>query len=370
MKHFIKNIIYFTIPIFFIIGPCLYILYNSGEIYSEGNMIKPLNKQQLIGLAYTEINEPYKFEMCDKVFHSDVIALGSSRIMQVKKNIISSKYSFYNAGGAVNNIYQYKLFLNRISSHPKLFIISIDQWFFNPYFVNQKISFKKECYKTPKKHLIGQCISLTKDIILGKIDFSKLFDRNNTSIGINAKINQNGFTSDGSYHYGKLINSPSKAQDYNFVNTYDRINHGDRRFQYCDKADTTVIETINSFLHDCHQEGISVIAILPPFAPLVNEKMEKSGKYEYMSQIYGILCPIFDKYDNCFLYDFSDMRTLAVHNYDFIDGFHGSELIYNIIIKNIINEDKSLSEYFVDSITFDSINNYYISKNIRFHKYD
>ena len=370
MKKFLKKSIYFSIPLIIILGPCLYLLYSSGELYSNGTIIRPLKEQQLIGLAYTEINEYYKFEMCDKVFCPDIIALGSSRIMQVKKNIVSDNYTFYNAGGAVNNIYQFKHFLDNLHIKPKMFIINIDQWFFNPNFVNQKRSFNIACYKAPKMNLFGKCANLIIDITLGKIDFEKVFNRQNSDIGINAKINRNGFTYDGSYYYGGIVKSPSEATDYNFANTFERIKEGKNRFQYCDMVDRTVVEAIDKFLYDCEKSRISVVAILPPFAPMINEKLNQSHKYAYMNQIYGLLSPVFDKYDKCYLYDFTDMRSLGVHNYDFIDGFHGSDLIYNLIVKYIISKNKDISYYFVEPSSIDDINNQYIKRNIRYHKYN
>lgn len=89
-----------------------------------------------------------------------------------------------------------------------------------------------------------------------------------------------------------------------------------------------------------------------------------------MNQIYGLLSPVFDKYDKCYLYDFTDMRSLGVHNYDFIDGFHGSDLIYNYIIKCIICKNKDISHYFVEPSSIDDINKQYLKRNIRYHKYN
>ena len=368
MKKFIINTICFSIPILMVIGSCIYILYDSGEIYSEGSIIKPLKEQQLIGLAYTEINEHYKFEMCNKVYHSDVLALGSSRIMQVKRNIISKKFTFYNAGGAVNNIYQFKHFIDNLNYKPKMILINIDQWFFNPNFVNQKQTFNTDCYKKPDLDLYGKCTNLIKDIYLRKIHFEKIFNRNNSDIGLNAIMNRNGFTYDGSYNYGGVTKSPINATDYNFRDTYKRIEEGNKRFQYCDKADQTVTDAIDSFLSECEKNRISVLAILPPFAPIINKKLDQTHKYTYMDQIYDMLTPIFYKHNRCYLYDYTNMSSLGVNNYDFIDGFHGSELIYNIIIKCIISKNKDISRYFVGIDSINKINSRYIEKKIRYHE--
>lgn len=369
MKKFLYYFFLFNIPIILLLGSCYYVLYISGEIYSKDSIIKPLDEKQLLGLAYTDISAQYKFNMCDIVFHPDIIALGSSRILQVKKDIISSKFSFYNAGMAVVNIYHYKLFLDNIKVYPKFFILNIDQWYFHPNYEN--INEASYILSYNYSFLFNQCTKLVEDILYGKIDFQKILDNDNNDIGISAIINKNGFTNDGSFYYGKFIKEPSKSTDYNFKETNKIIDQGNGRFfQYCDEADTIGKEAINSFLSECEKKNISVIAFLPPFAPVINERMEKTKKYKYMSQIYDILLPVFEKHNRCYLYDYSDMRSFNVHNYDFVDGYHGSELIYNLIIKDIIKKNEEVAMYFKDSSTIDSINIQYKKRGIRYHDFE
>jgi hypothetical protein len=347
-------------------GPFLLVFYCSGEFYTNES-VRPLEDGQLIGLAYTEINEPYKYEMTRKMGPIDVIALGSSRIMQVKKNIFRRDVTFYNAGGAVNNIYQYRLFLEKLPYCPKLFVINIDQWYFNPNYENQRFSLRKDCYDTPRQHIVKQCAALFKDIMAGKIDFRKLFDTDNRNIGIHARLNGSGFAADGSYYYGGIIRSPSTAKDYKFKDTFGRIEQGNQRFQYCDKADTTVTDAIDSFLSSCTEKGVAVIAILPPFAPSVYEKMNESGHYQYLRQIPESLSAVFGKYGNCFLYDYTDMGQMGVQDHDFIDGFHGSEVIYNYLMKDIAHKNAVLSQFLVDTCTLDTIIRHYHARNIHYH---
>ena len=305
--------------------------------------------------------------MANRFMQPDVLALGSSRIMQVKENVINNRFSFYNAGGAIMNIYQYKMFMDRLHFSPKLVIINIDQWLFNPYYADQRTTLDKKCYQFPRRNFTFQCLSLITDTYKGKIDFVKLFDTDNNDIGLSAKINRNGFSHDGSYYYGQLRANPSSSDDYNFVDTFRRIEEGNRNFQYCSAADTTIIEAMDSFLTDCVRRKVAVLAILPPFAPIVYKKMEESGKYHYMNQIIALLSACFEKYPHCFIYDYTDVASMNAQNYDFIDGFHGSEIIYNIILKDIVGKNKELEKYFASTNAIDSINSQYNSKHIRFH---
>lgn len=368
IRKFIRRAFLFLLPIALISLPCVIILKCSGEYYGESDF-QPLERNQLVGLAYTEINGVYKLNMTDRFFRPDIVALGSSRILQVKENVIKDGYSFYNAGGAIYNIYQYKLFADKLHYSPQLFIINIDQWLFNPNCADQKATFDLKSYEFPRWQFIAQCQNLVTDIFMGKIDFAKLLDKKNHHIGINARINHNGFSHDGSYCYGQITANPSSSGDYNFKDTYSRIDEGNRNFQYGNRADTSIIEAMDSFLIDCSRRHIAVLAILPPFAPRVFQKMEISGKYHYLSQIYPILSACFAKYPHCYLYDFTDMTSMQVQDSDFLDGFHGSELIYNIIIQDIIKNNRELQRFFVSFSDIDSINNQYRLRHIHYHRF-
>ncbi len=346
---------------------CALLLFQAGELYKFNNL-KPLRENQYFGLAYSEVGDAYKFKMTNEYYRSDVVALGSSRIMQVKNEVINENYSFFNAGGAVNNIYKYNLFLNKLSYKPKLFIISIDQWFFNPNYSDQRASFNEDCYEERNEmDLFNRCKLLVVDFFKGKISLNRIFNNPNNNIGMNAIMNNNGFVSDGSYFYGGYITNPSIQLDYNFKDTYKRIKEKRSRFQYRTHADSTVCDGISSFLDECEKYGITVIGILPPFAPAINDKMSSSGGYKYMDEIYYILLPIFSDHHNCFLYDYTDMRDMGVNNYDFVDGFHGSELIYTYILQDICKRNEDVQKFFVAPATFDSVCKKYNSKKIRFH---
>ena len=89
-----------------------------------------------------------------------------------------------------------------------------------------------------------------------------------------------------------------------------------------------------------------------------------------MSKLYDMLLPVFGKYENCSLYDFTDVTDMKVHNYDFDDGFHGSEIIYNGMIRQMVHQDSTLAPFFVSEQEMDRLDSVYLSKNIRYHSID
>ena len=368
IRRFGKRLVVFLLLVGILLGFALISLYKAGELSTFQSYLHQLRQDQLFGLAYSNYDKPYKFYMTNEVEHPQVLALGSSRIMQVKRTVISPDFSFYNAGGAIQNLYEIPLFVKMLQDSPELILVNIDQWWFNPAFEVEKQTFSPNVYDRPEYSLkkLGPFIcEFYEDLFDGKINIARVFGSDD--IGLNAICKDNGYTADGSRYQGEIIKAPELQVDYNFMNVQERIRDGNHRFQYGETADSTLASVLDDFLNLCQSRHIKVMAFLPPFAPFVSQKLQESGKYGYMSQIYGILMPVFNKYKDCSLYDFTDMRGMGIHNYDFEDGFHGSEIIYNGILRQIAAQDSTLAHYLVTEQEMERLDSVYLSKNIRYH---
>ena len=351
-----------------IIGFSVISLYKAGEIRPFSSYIRPLKQGQLLELGYSYIDKTYKFHMTDEVMRPQVLALGSSRIMQVRHFIVSPKYSFYNAGGAIQKVPELSLFINKLHDSPKLILMNIDQWWFNRAYLDADQPFDPSVYDEPELDILklGRLIcDFYADVVKGKINLKKVFSSDD--IGLNAICNDIGFCADGSPNSSDRIIIPEEQEDYNFKNVLERIREGKDRFQYGNQADSTQVCVLEDFLHQCVSRHIKVVAFLPPFAPYVYQRMKELGKYGYMPQLYGMLKPVFDKYEGCSFYDFTDVTDMGAHDYDFYDGFHGSEIIYNGMIRQMVRQDSTLAPFFVSEQEMDRLDSLYISKNRRLH---
>ena len=351
-----------------IIGFSVICLYKAGELNSFSSYIHPLQQDQLFGLGYSYYDKTYKFHMTDEVERPEVLALGSSRIMQVKRSVVSPDYSFYNAGGAIQNVRELALFVSKLHDNPQLILVNIDQWWFNRAYIDEDQPFSPSVYDEPQwdASKLGRCVcDFYTDLVKGKINLTKVFGSHH--IGLNAICNENGFAADGSRYQGDMIAAPEAQEDYNFKNVLSRIRNGNQRFQYGDQADSSMVSAVDDFLNQCVARKIRVVAFLPPFAPYVYRRMQETGKYGYMSKLYDMLRPLFDRHEGCSLYDFTDVTDTGAHNYDFDDGFHGSEIIYNGMIRQVVRQDSTLAPFFVTEQEMDRLDSVYVSKNIRYH---
>jgi len=109
------------------------------------------------------------------------------------------------------------------------------------------------------------------------------------------------------------------------------------------------IQEFADFLEECKEMNIHVVAFLPPYASKVYDRFkEDSDKYPHIFDLYDYLKPICQAQGMSF-FDYSDIRSLGANDFETIDGFHGSEVCYLKLLKQLAINDKILSPYVKES---------------------
>jgi hypothetical protein len=351
----LKLFLYFLpliVPVCFVIS----ILFISKELIPANHIIDNLlssNKAYLFGLAYSYQDPYYKKQLVIRS-KPNVLVLGTSRVMQFKKCFFKDNAKFANAGGGVATIQQFIPFFENISSidKPDIIIIGLDQYFFNVNWNNNNkfdsLGYSKSLNNPPTviSIILDSYTKIFKDVRENKIQFSKLFEfERSQRIGISAIMKSDGFLNDGSYRYGSKITSQEKWTDYQFKDTFYRIENGNNRFEYGNDVSEAVLKELDKILSYCKQKQIYVIGFLPPFAPSVINKMKAKGsKYDYIWQINSRLTPMFERYSYGF-FDFTDMTNFGSKDSEFIDGFHGSDITYAKLFVAMSKVDPVLSKF-------------------------
>ena len=280
-------------------------------------------------------------------------------MLTFRENIVKDGLTFYNAGGSIQNIYELGLFMRQCTFTPKLVLVNLDQWWFNPNYQHQKQEFSEQTFEEPAwkvSKIINCCRDLCYDFVDGKVVLDSLWK--SSHIGLNAICKHNGFAKDGTRNTDNLFYDPTYIQEH-FKETFSRIYEGNRRFEYGVHADPSVAEAIELFLKECESRGIIVVAFIPTFAPSVCQKMQDMGKYTYLQEIEEIVTPCFKRHRYCYLYDYTDMKDMGIQDYDFTDGFHGSVLVSNAILQDILRQNQTIRRYFITGEALDSINTVY-----------
>lgn len=348
MKKFLTQFFLFLIPFFFIgfiIVLCIIAGYQTGELCEFDNLIEKQreNHSALIGMGYNEQTPYYKLENAN-YYQADVIALGTSRVMQFKFDYFSD--SFYNCGGAVSqNFDEYINFLNNLNYQPQLIILGLDEWIFNDEW-NQYCTVYSEYQSVTVNNRNKWSItwSMIIDLIEGKWNFRKI-ENFSENYGFNGCIRENGFAWDGSYYYGDVYRNPESQKDYMFADTFERIDYGRYRFEWGEHADNQkAIEQLKDLLTYCKSNNIFVIGFTPPYAPSVYDKMTSSGNYGYLTEI-SPKCEMIFKSFGYEYYDYMNSALLGMDDTYFVDGFHGNDAAYAYIIDDMIKQGSRLDKY-------------------------
>ncbi|MCM1213716.1 MAG: hypothetical protein NC331_00450 [Lachnospiraceae bacterium] len=356
MKKFVEQLLVFMLPFYvavIAIGICYFMGYEIGELCDYNKLIERQREDPsiFIGMGYNEQTEYYKIVNAN-YYQTDVIALGTSRVMQFKSDYFLE--DFYNCGGAVSGNYdEYLNFLQNLNYDPKVILLGLDTWVFND-------EWNKSCLEysayTPLEMKNRGTLSIMKAMVQDFVDGKwSLRDirRYNMNYGFNGRIKDEGFQWDGSYYYGNLYRNPKESPDYMFADTLDRVTKGYGRFEWGSAIDDETCEYLEALLKYCKQKDIEVIGFAPPLAPGIYSKMIESGNYDYLYEIEPACEKVFEKYD--YLYaDYTNGAVLGVDDTYFLDGFHGSEVVYAYIINDLYIRDSKLNEY-VDKEKLDTL---------------
>ena len=134
MKKFLYRFFVFLVPflcVAIVTLPFFYAGYKTGELRDFNSLIEAQRNEHTvyIGMGYNEQTGYYKVKNVN-YYQADVIALGTSRVMQFQSDFFTG--SFYNCGGAVNqNFREYTFFLTDLEYKPEVIILGMDSWVFN-----------------------------------------------------------------------------------------------------------------------------------------------------------------------------------------------------------------------------------------------
>lgn len=346
----------------FIIGVVPYgLTYINSVANYENNSYSDIVKRQIkndsiYGTALNQNTFSYKLELIKNV-KPKVVAVGSSRVMQFRKENFNT--SFVTAGGGMSHLNEgYKFLENMYKFHkPEYIILGLDFWWFNDNFSQPKYF--------PHHGNNGKTISYNKIyktllwLINGKVNISFLNHKkienqytNYDNLGFSAIATSDGFRSDGSRFYSKTVFGLEKSGDENFSNTFKRIRDGNSRFKYGNELSKNRVAILYKILELIKNNNTKIIVFIPPIANATYKKME-GYQYGFVDTFRELIKSL-----NVENYDYHNLPVVTQNDCEYIDGFHGGDVIYSRILKDMYDNNSSISKYIEISNVNNSINLY------------
>ena len=338
MKRFLSYILKLLLFVIFSLGFLFLLNKNqlSQLLVSSGEynlLFNPKKKQSIIDFKLSQGKK-------------EISIIGSSRTAGFEKEMFSNQ-SVYNYSMIVNSITDIKnLIVDLNLSKGDTIVLGLDQWNFNSLY-NSRLLNRYKSYNINFPNILFDNRTIKNDYLL---------------VGEKAIDNFSGFRNDGSYFYGKRFIVPDEElEDYLFTDTYDRIQEGNRGFEYGSKVDLKQIKILEDLLVMAQKNKITLIGFFPPFAPSVNDKMNNSKyDYKYIYESSRLINHTFDRYG----FKFNDLTNIDLFDDTFyLDGFHCNRNVYFYILHiiGVSTNSKFKNEYEIskkEKIALDSYFSY------------
>ena len=342
MKRFIAGVLAFLLPVALVMSLFGFVVYQSGEWRSEEEIADRVlaGEPAFLGLAYRDNRQYYKHLVADGKA-AELLVLGSSRSMQFNEKMFTG-VSFYNAGGGANLMPEYRFFLENLSpeSLPDTLILVLDQYLFQDQFSRAE-GWPAFDYSHTTFNPSDALLRSIKDWAIGKYRLRDALRPQPHTYGIAAVGRGSGYYADGSYCYGNLVDHPEQGTDVGFHDSFDRITRGVSRFEWADTVYQPALDELDKLLAFCAEKGITVVGILPPYAPSVYQRMAESGNYGYLDALPDAVAQRMAAY-GWQLFDFTHMPD--TQDAEYIDGYHGGDRVYARIALHLAEESTALAD--------------------------
>ncbi|MDO5483716.1 MAG: hypothetical protein Q4F27_02295 [Desulfovibrionaceae bacterium] len=328
-------------------------LHHSGDLAVERAVAAQSQGHfALFGSGVSQDFVDYKLQLYAAV-KPEIAVIGSSRVMQFRGAYF--RKPFLNMGGVAGNLAVLRSTIDAMlrSHRPEAVILGLDFWWFLPQWearpftevppTSGSYTCGLESLKKPWAWLLEGKISpldLARPLLsLGGMGFRE--DR----YGIMAQQTDDGFGPDGSWYYTAEITGQKPPFDYQFHDTLDQVRYGIKAF-YRARAeqlgpDTEHLDALAEICCRLKARGIQLYVFIAPLSLRVLEAMRLfEDGYPHLFRLREALAA-----RGLDVLDFTDPRSFASGDCEFVDGFHGGEIAYARILQRMADRWPALLSY-------------------------
>lgn len=353
MTEFIKKILLFSFPLLLVFVLPVTVLVLGREYFSVRQVIETQKQHQeaLFGFVYNgQSFIPYKQALVENR-NPEIIALGTSRAMQFRKEFFIDQDKFINAGGGAKNLYDIKQFIQNLSatSSVKVVILGLDQDMFmdkktTPTYMPRNINsidiWKQVLFTNVRKIYI--------DYFHQKFSIKELLEnQTNYSIGIATVTGGDGFREDGSYRYGRIIdeiNAEHRVRQQ-VLETVSNLKYG----RYASFATSSYqeknLDELRLILELAKSRNMELIGFFPPFPSVLYTQMRDDKDFaDTIKVLPESVNKIFSDSRDTF-FDLSNITSFGGIEDEFVDNIHASDKMHIRMLLYLAKNSSSLKEY-------------------------
>ncbi|HEY4493688.1 MAG TPA: hypothetical protein VJB98_03655 [Candidatus Paceibacterota bacterium] len=340
LKVFLRKVAKFVSPLILLLLALELIGYRSGELIPvrEVAKLQAASGEELLYERGLVTQGQAEFKLIQlSVRRPEVVMLGSSRVLEFRKEVLPEMNSFYNAGGLTRSVEEVASFFDTVPAgySPKILFVGIDSFWFDdknsPSHSNAPGAFSDDEVSSPEAHWyvmrsIGKMAFTNPrqlwQIVVGRDALTGL-----RAIGVSA-LSGSGFRNDGSFQRGKEIIYRRQFPSYGDTEVppiMERVLMGLGQFPHGGRALPERLTEMERFLASARARGVYVIGFLPPYSHEVYRELASSPNFKNSFPVTRAALVRIFRESNYPLYDFSDLDTLNMSDDFLFDGLHITE---------------------------------------------
>jgi hypothetical protein len=282
-----------------------------------------------------------KYIIQNKAKGHDIVAMGSSRVMQLREDFFVPK-SFFNSGLSAATIEDYMLVYGYYSERgilPNKIILAVDPWVFNRnHGFKRWFPLAKDVEKFEKKYFRSNAINWhSRHTLLNSLRLyldlfmPDMFQRSILEFGSSdnkiistteRRTNKRTKLSDGSrsYEYQRHNRSASEIDEIVKKHIVEEVPFGLSEFE----LDSTLIKVFGLFIDKCIQDNIDIHLVLVPYHPDYYKFLSQDNKYKSITKVEDIVVQIAADLKIGIIGSYSPLKV-GLDKEDFYDPYHPSE---------------------------------------------
>ncbi|MDR3361750.1 MAG: hypothetical protein LBO64_02750 [Desulfovibrio sp.] len=324
-------------------------LYKSGDVAVERAVAAQAKGEfALLGSGVSQDFVDYKLRLY-KATKPEIAVVGSSRVMQFRGAYFRAP--FINVGGTAGNLAVLRSTLEGMLAvhRPKAIILGLDFWWFMPQWepkpfneepaTSGSYNYGFESLKKPWSWLLDGKITprelaapLTGGFRSGRY-------------GIMAQQTDDGFGPDGSWYYTAEATGRRRPFDYRFEDTLTQVKYGIKAFYWAKPGQQgPSAEHLDAFAEiycRLRARGIATFVFITSLSNRVLTAMRQNeASYPHQFALFEALHA-----RGIDVLDYTDMRAFGADDCEFVDGFHGGEVVYARILRDMADRRPVLLSY-------------------------
>jgi hypothetical protein len=261
---------------------------------------------------------------------ADIMLVGSSRIVELREDFFTT--SVMNMAGAAQSLHEVDECLETaFAIHPpKLVILGLDFWWFNPHRPDPKTRYP--VVDPPPRFSVAALSKPFDWLMHGKVSPGQLvgtITHPRNSFGVTAQLRGNGYEADGHFQYTSWVTNTEPNWDQKFATSAKWISRGDHddqlsdtRFAWADHVDPERVKTLGAVIAKLRAKNVPVVLLNTPLPGRSLEQMRASGKYGYLDEIPAAVREFGVPY-----FDFDAPGEIPIDDCEFLDGLHSGQTV-------------------------------------------